>query len=141
MRLHYILLFVLGFSLTLSAQVAVIAHKEVPADEISHTELYDFYTGDIQKWNNGKPVIVLDLKPKSELKDQFYEFMGTTTSRIKSIWLKKMLAGEKDPPQAMETELEMLKKVASTPGSIGFVAEEKVTDKVKVLYIIKDEEG
>jgi ABC-type phosphate transport system substrate-binding protein len=131
-----LLFFFLG---SLQGQVAVISHKEVAVEEVSKSELYDFYTGDIRKWSNGDAVITFDLKPKGEIKDTFYEYLGTSTSRMKSIWLKKMLAGEKDPPESVPNEEEMIKKVKENPGSIGFCGVDKITDGVKVLLVIGDD--
>lgn len=121
------------------AQVAIIAHKSAPVDDIKKTELLDFYTGDIKKWANQTPVVVFDLKPKSEVKEVFYNFLGRSPSRMKSIWLKKMLSGEGEPPQALESEEEMVKKVAETAGAIGFVSKAKLNDEVKTLFIIEDD--
>jgi len=137
MKYFFSLLVILFISSTLDAQIAVIAHKDVPIDEISKTLLYDYYTGDRLEWEDGETVIVLDLKPKSELKEEFYEYLGTSTSRMKSIWLKKMLAGEKDPPETCESEEKMLEKVIKTPGAIGFVHKDKLTDEVKLLLEIE----
>ena len=122
------------------AQVAVIAHKSVPVEKISKSELLDFYSGDIRKWSDGEPVIVLDLKPKGEVKETFYSFLGKSTSRMKSIWMKKMLSGEGGPPEALESEQKMIEKVAATPGAIGFVSQSKVSGEVKVLVTIEQEQ-
>lgn len=122
------------------AQVAVIAHKSVPEDSIKKNELLDFYTGDIKKWKNDQAVVVLDLKPKCEEKAMFYDFLGKSSSRMKSIWLKKMLSGEGDPPEVVKSEEEMLKKVTATPGAIGFINQSKVNDDVKILLLIKKDE-
>ncbi len=119
------------------SQVAVIAHKSVPVDTIKRSELLDFYTADIKKWINGDQVIVNDLKPKGEVKKIFYKFLGKTPSRMKSIWLKNMLSGEGDPPEALKSEEEMLQKIAATPGAIGFVSQTKVDNNVKTLIVIK----
>jgi ABC-type phosphate transport system substrate-binding protein len=119
------------------AQVAVIANKSVPVDGIKKAELLDFYTGDIRKWDNQTPVIVFDLKQKSEMKEAFYDYLGKSPSRMKSLWLKRMLSGEGEPPQALESEEEMLKKVAETTGAIGFVSKSKVNGEVKVLVVIE----
>ncbi len=119
------------------AQVAVIAHKAVPADTLSQTQIRDFYTGDVKSWSNKIPVVVFDLKPAGEAKDEFYKLLGKTPSRMKSIWLKKLLLGEGDPPAAMESEEEVLKKVAATPGAIGFVSKAKVTREVKIIMIVE----
>ena len=103
--------FIILFSRVLSAQVAVIAHKSVPIDQISKKQLLDLYTGDIRQWENRKPVIVFDLKTKGEVKEMFYDFLGKSPSRMKSIWLKKMLSGEGDPPKSLSSEDDMLKHI------------------------------
>jgi ABC-type phosphate transport system substrate-binding protein len=137
-----IFIFWIGISLCsfAPAQVAVIVNSSVQTNEISSTELLDFYTRDVRVWDNGDPVIVFDLKPKSDVKEIFYNYLGKSTSRMKSIWMKKMLSGEGDPPEALDTEESVIKKVAATPGSIGFVSQSKVTENVKVLVVIEPKE-
>ena len=112
----------------------------MPVDEIKKSQLLDFYTGDIRSWSNSESVVVFDLKPKGEVKDTFYKFLGKSTSRMKSIWLKKVLSGEWDPPKSLKSEEEMLKKIASTPGAIGFVSQSQVSEDVKTLLVINREE-
>jgi ABC-type phosphate transport system substrate-binding protein len=121
------------------SQVAVIAHKSVPIDHIEKSELLDFFTGDIKKWNDEQPVVILDLKPRGDIKKAFYKFLGKSPSRMKSIWLKKMLSGEGDPPLSMKSEMELLEKVASTPGAIGFVGQRQPTGDVNMLLWIEEE--
>ena len=52
----------------LDAQVAVIAHRDAPADTIASTRLPDLYTGDVQTWDGELSVVFFDLKPKTEVK-------------------------------------------------------------------------
>lgn len=138
MKVCYIFTFcLLVFANSATAQVAVIANASVPVDEIGKTELGDLYTGDIRNWSDGNPVIVLDLQPKGDVKNTFYKYFGKSTSRMKSIWLKNMLQGEGDPPESIATEDEMLEKVASTPGAIGFISEPKAGESVKILLVIE----
>jgi ABC-type phosphate transport system substrate-binding protein len=120
-------------------QVVVIANKSVPINTIKKSVLLDFYACDIKKWSDGQPVIVFDLKPQGGVKTTFYSYLGKSSSRMKSIWLKKMLSGEGDPPVAMNSEEELLRKVAATAGAIGFVSKVKVRENVKILLEINDE--
>jgi len=137
-KLIYISIFLFNIY-TASAQVAVIAHKGTPNIKINKTTILDFYTGDIRKWSDGNPVVVFDLKNKSDVKIEFYKFLGKSTSRMKSIWLKRMLSGEGDPPESLASEEEMLKKVEKTPGAIGFVDSSKVKGKdIKIILLIAD---
>lgn len=119
-----------------AAEVAVIAHRSVPVAEISPSELLDVYTGDIKEWSNGEQIIVTDLKPKNDVKTAFYDFIGKTSSRMKSIWMKNMLSGEGQPPQAFDSEEELLEKVATTPGAIGYIDASLLNNDVITLAII-----
>lgn len=130
----------LSWSAAATAQVAVIAHKSVPADTLSKTRLLDCYTGDAKKWAGGQDITVFDLKPKGKVRKAFYRFLGKRSSRMKSIWLKNMLSGEGSPPEAVESEEALVEKVAATPGSIGFVRKALVDQEVKVLIVIDGEE-
>ncbi|MGH7601927.1 MAG: hypothetical protein ACREOI_36655, partial [bacterium] len=124
---------------TSSGQVVVIAHKSVPMDTIKKSVLLDFYACDIKKWSDGQPVIVLDLKLQNGIRAAFYSYLGKSSSRMKSIWLKKLLSGEGDPPEAMNSEEELLSKVAATAGAIGFVSKAKARKDVKILLEINAE--
>ncbi len=118
------------------AQVAVVAHKEVPLDSLTKAQLLDFYSCEVKHWDKQAPIVVVDLKQQSEVKDAFYKFLGMTASRMKTIWLKKLLMGEGVEPLVVKSEEEMLKKVATTPGALGFISLGKVTNEVKKLMII-----
>lgn len=131
-----ILMLLLAQAQISSAQVAVIVHKAAPVDSLTHAELLDYFSCEVKMWSNKTPVVVFDLKPQSEIKDAFYEFLGKSASRMKSIWMKKLLMGEGDPPQALPSEEEVLKKVTDTPGAIGFISKAKVRDGVKVVLTI-----
>jgi ABC-type phosphate transport system substrate-binding protein len=120
-----------------SAQIAVIAHKDVPDDTLNQARLFDLYSGEIKFWSNKTAVVVFDLKPASATKDAFYKLLGKTPSRMKSIWLKKLLMGEGDPPSALESEDEVVKRVAATRGAIGFVSSAKVTNDVKMINLVE----
>jgi len=120
-------------------QIVVIAHKSVPLDTIKKSVLLDFYTCDIKKWSDGQPVIVFDLKSQGEVKTAFYYYLGKSSSRMKSVWLKKLLSGEGESPEAMNSEEELLGKVAATAGAIGFVSKVHVRKDVKIILEINVE--
>jgi len=122
------------------AQIAIIAHKAVPEDTLSQALLLDFYSGEIKSWSNKVPVVVFDLKPVGETRELFYKLLGKTSSRMKSIWLKKLLMGEGEPPAALESEEEVVKKVAATRGAIGYVGKVKVTGEVKIITVVAKKE-
>jgi len=49
-----------------------------------------------------------------------------------------MLSGERDPPESLASEEDMLKKVAETSGAVGSIKKDNVVKDVKILLIIED---
>jgi len=135
-QLSYTLMCITMWVTCASSQVAVIANLSVPLAKIEKSDLLDLYTGDMSLWTDGKAIVICDLKQKGEVRDSFYSYLGKSPHRIKSIWLKRMLSGDADPPTFLDSEEEMLKKVASTPGAIGFVSLSKIDEDVKTLLVI-----
>ncbi len=111
----------------------------MPASGITKAQLLDLYTGDIKEWDNGEPIILIDLKPKTDIKLMFYDFLGKSASRMKSIWMRNMLTGEGKPPEAMGSQEDLLQKVASTPGAIGYIDNNLVTGDVITLTVIRSD--
>jgi len=131
--------FVVGIVPSAWAGVAVIANDKVPVDSLSRAELLDMYSCDIQRWSNGIPVVLTELKTRGEVRDTFYAYLGKPPSRMKSLWLKRLLSGDGNPPESLDSEEEMLSVVRNTPGAIGFVSEARVDDSVKVLAVISED--
>jgi ABC-type phosphate transport system substrate-binding protein len=119
-----------GFS-----QVVLIANKGVEMNVTTNTAVADIYTLETQKSGNSIALVVFDLKV--DPKDQFYTAIGKTGTELKKIWMKMQLSGDGKAPAALGSEDDMVNKIASTPGAIGYISESKVTDAVKTLYILK----
>ena len=122
------------------AEVAIIAHPDVAEDSLSGEQVRDIYNYDTREWRDRQPVLVLDMKEKGDIRSRFYDYLGKSSSRMKSIWMKKMLTGEGDPPEVVADEKAMIDRVAAQPGAIGFVNAAGLPDSVKVLAIIQDED-
>lgn len=129
---------VVGIANFARAEVAIIANKSVPTDSLTQREVLDIYTGEIRQWKNGDPIVAHDMTQEGAIREAFYKFLGSKSSRVKSIWVKNLLMGEGSPPESVKTEAEVVAKVASTPGAIGFVRRDMTGDSVKVLAVIPD---
>ena len=119
-----------------SQDVAVIGHPDVPAESVSVALVLDYFTGDRRRWENDSPVVPLDLQEPKDVRKTFYKSLGKSSSRMRSIWMKQKLSGEGEPPEAIRSEEELLLRVANTPGAIGFVRRDSVTESVKLLAVL-----
>jgi len=119
------------------AQVAVIANKSVPENSISVSKLGEIYNLKTKKWSNGSAIAAFTLKTDNDASNKFFSTMGKSSIEMKKIWMKLQLTGEGQAPVNCDSEEQIVEKVGSTSGGIGFVSASKVTDKVKVLVELK----
>lgn len=118
------------------AQVAVIANKSAGVSSATASTVADIYTLSTKEWKDGSAVVVFDLKTEGATRTKFYEFIGKSPIELKKVWMRTQLSGEGKAPSVVGSEEEMVQKVASTPGAIGFVSASKVSGDVKLLATI-----
>ena len=118
------------------AQVSVIANKNLKSDKINLATLKDIYNLDSQSLN-GEKVKLFDFASDNSAKNSFYSALGTSAAEIKKVWLKAKLTGSGNPPENVSSDDDMINKVASTNGAIGYVKSSSVNANVKVLMEIK----
>lgn len=123
-------------SISLKAQVAIIANKSVSESSIDASKAGSIYSLSTKKWSNGSPIAIFDLNSGAP-KATFYGFINKNDAALKKDWLKLKLTEGADVPKPVNSDAEMVKMVASTNGAIGYVAASAVTPDVKVLFTIK----
>lgn len=123
-------------AISVNAQVSVVANKSVSESSINASSLANIYTLTTTKWNNGTKVVLFDTASE-DIKNSVCTFISKDALALKKEWLKKQLTGEAKAPQAISSDSEVISKVASTPGAIGFVKSSSVTGDVKILLEIK----
>ena len=118
------------------AQVAVIANKSVPEKAIKIDKVDNIYTLKAKTWSDGKAIVPVTLKSDNSETQKFFGAIGKSFLEIKKVWMKAQLTGEGNPPEGVSSDDDVINKVASTPGAIGFISADKVNGKVKVLLTI-----
>ena len=131
------LLLILALLLTATgttvAQYAIIANPSVEEYSIDKQDVLKIYTVATTQWKNGSPVVAFDLKDEGKTRNAFYDYINRTPLEMRRGWMKMVSSKTGKAPEAIATEEELVEKVASTPGAIGYVASAKVGKKVKVL--------
>lgn len=134
---YYFIALMLFAVASVQAQVAIIANKSVSESSISSSKLNDIYSLRTKSWGNGSSIIPVTIKSDNEATQKFFSALGKSSMEMKKLWMKLQLTGEGQPPTGVGSEEELLAKVASTPGAIGFISADKVNSSVKVLLTIK----
>jgi ABC-type phosphate transport system substrate-binding protein len=133
-----ILILMAAIVVTGNAQIAVIVNNSNPIAKITPGSLKDIYLLSTLKWSDGMNIAVLDNREKS-IQKKFYDFIGARDiMSVKKQWLRFQLSGEGKAPETVDSDNEMLSKVASTPGAIGYLRLSEVKgNDVKVIAQIE----
>ncbi len=118
-----------------SAQVSVVANKSITAGSIDINTLVNLFTIQSNEIESQK-VSLFFLNENNDTDTKFLSVMGKSLLELKKIWLKAKLTGNGKPPEMITTASDMLQKVISTPGAIGFIDSKSVNGNVKVLLKI-----
>ncbi|MEM9101909.1 MAG: substrate-binding domain-containing protein [Pseudomonadota bacterium] len=121
-----------------SAEVLVIVNKTNPINNISSSDLKNLYLGKTREFSNGKSAVIYNLNYKGKAREQFEKgALGKSKSALKRYWSKLIFTGKGKPPKELSSEQEMVERVSSEAGAIGYVNANSVNDSVKVIYRIR----
>jgi len=117
---------VLGLVLCSPAMaVEVIVNSDVPDQSISQSTLRAIFCMRMRQWTNGKPIKVYVLPEQNTAHILFAkEVLNTFPYQLKRSWDILVFSGSGQAPSVAESTKEMLQKVSSTPGAIGYLPED-----------------
>lgn len=135
----YILTFMLLFTLGISEEskkIAIVVNKSVTDKVFDKNILSDIYTLNKQFWEDGSKVVVIDKKGEDELKRKFYKRLNLSVSKLQRIWIRKQFSGKGKAPKTCKTQKEIIAIIENTPGAIGYVYSDSVSNNVRVIATI-----
>lgn len=117
--------------------IVIIAHKNVPNDSLSARQVRELYWLKKTTWSDGSLVHLFDLKKNSDAKNEFYDFIYTSTVELHQVWMRAVLSGEVQSPRIIKSLTEMVSQVGMKEGAIGYTLASAVTDEVKIIAAIR----
>jgi len=120
-----------------SSAMAIVAHKDLPVDNLSLAELRSIFLADRQFWENRMRITLLVRAPQSDERSFILErIYQMSEAQFRQYWIAKMFRAEvpRGPKIVLSTGM-ALDLVVAIPGSISFALADAVTDDVKVIRI------
>lgn len=121
-------------SLAENAAPILIAHPDTPVSTLTSREVKAIFTRKKTLWSNGEQISVFVFPSSSGIQQQFCRTrMQMYCYKLDRIWQRLIYSGFGSIPERVADEQEMLHKVASVPGAIGFVSEQNVDSTVNQI--------
>lgn len=131
-----------GFLLSLycipvfSSQPIVIVNRSVSVDQIPLKELRAIFTMKKRFWKEGEPISVFVLSNEHSVHKRFCkQALNIFPHQLETVWYRLVYTGTGKAPIEAGSEAEMQKKVANTPGAIGYIEVMSDDKKTKILTV------
>jgi phage gp37-like protein len=122
-----------------SVRLAVIANPAVAVKTLGAAELASIFTRTTRSWKDGTAIRPLNLPPGSGERVAFDRaVLHLEPEQSAQFWVDRMVRGEEAAPKAIAKADIVARLVPTLAGSIAYVPEDKVDDKVKVLAFVHD---
>ena len=134
------LIFFLGAASSALAdkEYEVVIHPQVIDKNLPVNTLRAIFGMRMQTWSDGTRIRVFVLSDDAPLHQRFSKGMlNVFPYQLRSAWDRLVFSGIGQAPVKVNSIEEMLVKVASTPGSIGYLWKANVDGRVDVLQVEK----
>lgn len=111
-----------------------------PTTAETRATLSKFFLKKVREWGDKQKVTAYDLDEKAEVRQAFSDAIhGKSVTAIKSYWQRMIFSGRDVPPDEITSETDLLRRIATERGAIGYVsAKTPLPEGVKELKV-KDE--
>ena len=109
--------------------VDVIVSPSLASTKLDRSVLRAVFTMRVRQWPDGSPIRVFVLPDDDPLSDRFYrERLGMYSYVLRRAWDRMVFTGTGFAPTVVQSEREMIERVRSTPGAIGYVRKRELSD-------------
>ncbi len=117
-------------------QVVPVVNQTVTQDVVSKHGLSAIFKMRLHRWQDGTPITVFVLNDENPLHARFCkEILNVFPHQMRRIWNRLVFSGTGQAPIELESSEEMIDKLKSTPGAIGYLPANQVQRGVKVLHL------
>lgn len=113
--------------------VAVVSSKS-SVTALSANQVADIFLGKTNRFPDGSQAVPIDQVEGSAARDEFYlKFAGKSPVQMKAHWSKIIFTGRGQPPREVSNSAEVKKLIVANPNLIGYIEQNLVDGRVKVL--------
>jgi len=128
--------FLLMFISLQAAAVEVVVNRGVAGTSLAQASARAFFGLRLTKWPDGRPVHVFVLPDGHPAHAALCkEQLNLYPYQLRQAWDRLVYSGLAQAPIEVASEEEMISRVATTPGALGYVRKVKQNDPVKILYV------
>jgi len=116
--------------------VVIIGNRNLPFDTISKKDLVDIFKQKKTMWDNNEKLHISLLEGGETHKLFLWTYLRKTPIQYTLYWKKLVFTGKGSIPITFRAEKNLMKHVALTGGTIGYISDKIKPRRVKIIKII-----
>jgi ABC-type phosphate transport system substrate-binding protein len=117
-----------------AAEVVVVVSAQSTVKSLSKSEVADIFLRKTRRFPNGAEATPVDQPEGSPVRDEFYmAFTDRSHAQIKAYWSKIVFTGRGQPPLTVSSAAELKRRIAMTPGTIGYIDRSQLDASVREI--------
>ena len=134
MKITVLLLFFFFIFYSSSLEMEIIVNHSVPETKYTVNDLRSIFAMQYQIWPNGKKIHVFVLSDDDPIHRKFTKTkLNMFPHQFRRIWDRLIFSGTGQGPRQVVSMEEMIKKIMTTPNSIGYADYEPINNKIRIL--------
>lgn len=119
--------------------ISVLVNSDVQTEELTPAQLRKIFSMRQTVWPDGQPIAVFVLKTENSAHQALCKYvLKMFPYQIERLWNKLAYSGLGDKPTELKSEKEMLEKLSSTPGAIGYSLNFKRIEQVNKITVLRE---
>jgi ABC-type phosphate transport system substrate-binding protein len=120
----------------LADHLAITINPPPYINTLSQNEARSIFSMRTQNWPDGSPITVYVMPGRTEIHNNFVkQYLKLLPHQLKRSWDRMIYTGVGQAPVEVRSETEMVERLLSTPGSIGYLPKENVNDQLHIINI------
>ena len=114
--------------------LAVVAHADVTTQRLTRDTTRAIFAMRQRTWPDGQAVRVFVLDNNHPVHARFAkELLAVYPHQLQLAWDRMVFSGTGQAPNRVQDQQEMLERIATTPGALGYLEREYLDDRVQVI--------
>lgn len=119
-----------------SGAAEIIVHRDLEPFDMTRTIARLVFTMRLLRWHDGTRVKVFVLPDSNATHKEFAKrSLGLYPRQLRRVWDRHLFSGAGAVPTEVDTVDEMIRRVAETPGAVGYVPDGVSWGKVRVIHV------
>lgn len=118
------------------AELALIGHPTIGDDRLTLNTTRRIFSMQLDRWPDGMPVRVFVMPDNTPQHRAFAKNrLRLFPRQLRRVWDRQLYTGTGQAPEIVASEAQMLRRVAETPGAVGYLSSENLDDSVRTIEI------